>query len=528
MEEVLPFDVNISNHPIPLIYQVTIPSYKDSDLGKSHVTFYVIEIRRRGNKVWTLEKRFNEFAELNSLLSKTYGHLPAMPHKTLLPLKEPSQINERRETLEKYLQVLSKRKDIISSEPLKRFLQLDNFAPEIVTKFPTHITDLKGFRFGIRDFIYLPEEGIMFVTTGDMSAISRFDSYVSNMKIPWGAVGSYEGAAVLGTVECYKQVPGDTQFQFEKLWGTNFESQAIVLYWDQICSILVIGKDNGSIMILKVSGPDYSQYEQVCNFQAHSKRIMGLYLNSITEYVYSIGEDKKFNVHHAKNGGIVANIYCGSNPLTNMIVDKENKRAFISNKNGHIFIFDISSRMPRIIFHIKAQTKGNIRGLYFDAYKNYLLTANYDDGVLALIDMQKPGKERYASIVANFEGKKKVRSCVWSTYRTELYTGTEDGVLTFWDAKDVNPLFALKAHEGGVTRLQWMENERILISAGKDKKLSFYEIPKEWRDKKVDAELYREEKQRRQKENLEKFKEMLSRQEVDSDEDDLAGWATEP
>jgi len=105
MEEVLPFDVNISNHPIPLIYQVTIPSYKDSDLGKSHVTFYVIEIRRRGNKVWTLEKRFNEFAELNSLLSKTYGHLPAMPHKTLLPLKEPSQINERRETLEKYLQV---------------------------------------------------------------------------------------------------------------------------------------------------------------------------------------------------------------------------------------------------------------------------------------------------------------------------------------------------------------------------------------------------------------------------------------
>ena len=99
----------------------------------------------------------------------------------------------------------------------------------------------------------------------------------------------------------------------------------------------------------------------------------------------------------------------------------------------------------------------------------------------------------------------------------------------------------MKAHEGGITKLQWMENERILISAGKDKKLSvkkifnkkilikqFYQIPKEWRDKKVDAELYREEKMRRQKENLEKFKEMLKRQEVDSDEDDLAGWATDP
>ena len=79
------------------------------------------------------------------------------------------------------------------------------------------------------------------MTTGDMSAMSRFDAYVSNMKIPWGATGSYEGVSILGTVECYKQIPGETQFQFEKLWGANFESQAIVLYWDQICSILAIG-----------------------------------------------------------------------------------------------------------------------------------------------------------------------------------------------------------------------------------------------------------------------------------------------
>lgn len=125
-------------------------------------------------------------------------------------------------------------------------------------------------------------------------------------------------------------------------------------------------------------------------------------------------------------------------------MDKENKRAFISNKTGHIFIFDISSRMPRIIFHMRTQTKGNIRGLYFDNYKNYLATANYDDGVLGLIDTQKPGKEKYSNIIANFEGKKKVRCCVWSTYRTELYTGTEDGVITFWDATETNPLCRLK------------------------------------------------------------------------------------
>jgi len=57
---------------------------------------------------------------------------------------------------------------------------------------------------------------------------------------------------------------------------------------------------------------------------------------------------------------------------------------------------------------IQAHPEGTIRGLCFDNYKNYLLTANYDDGVLALIDLQSPGKEKYSSIIANFEGRKKV------------------------------------------------------------------------------------------------------------------------
>lgn len=46
--------------------------------------------------------------------------------------------------------------------------------------------------------------------------------------------------------------------------------------------------------------------------------------------------------------------------------------------------------------------------MYFDAYRNYLLTGDYDDGTLALIDMQKPDRAKYSHIITHLKGRKKV------------------------------------------------------------------------------------------------------------------------
>jgi len=46
--------------------------------------------------------------------------------------------------------------------------------------------------------------------------------------------------------------------------------------------------------------------------------------------------------------------------------------------------------------------------MHFDGIKNYLVTSNYDDGVIALVDLQKPGKEKYAHNIASLTGKLKV------------------------------------------------------------------------------------------------------------------------
>ena len=48
--------------------------------------------------------------------------------------------------------------------------------------------------------------------------------------------------------------------------------------------------------------------------------------------------------------------------------------------------------VPRSIHILQAHPKGSIRAMYFDIGRNYLITGNHEDGVIAIHDLDKPGK----------------------------------------------------------------------------------------------------------------------------------------
>ena len=89
----------------------------------------------------------------------------------------------------------------------------------------------------------------------------------------------------------------------------------------------------------------------------------------------------------------------------------------------------------------------------------------------------------------------------------------------------------LKAHESGITHMQWFEKDRMLITSAKEKciKVSlktwkipyklfifpsliflyifkkFWKLPEEWRDSKVEREEERENEIRKETQNILKF-----------------------
>ena len=85
---------------------------------------------------------------------------------------------------------------------------------------------------GIRDFLYLENEGIVFVALSDMKLASRLDSYMTNMNFPWE---EKSGAHVtVGAIITYKvEVSKEDVLQpwtFEKIWVKSYPSQVHYIY----------------------------------------------------------------------------------------------------------------------------------------------------------------------------------------------------------------------------------------------------------------------------------------------------------
>lgn len=73
-----------------------------------------------------------------------------------------------------------------------------------------------------------------------MSVTSRVDSYLTNMKMPWEKEVPPGTTVTVGAVECYLQTGKLEEVKFEKLWTKTFQTQVIVMHWDQpTCNLLV-------------------------------------------------------------------------------------------------------------------------------------------------------------------------------------------------------------------------------------------------------------------------------------------------
>jgi hypothetical protein len=63
----------------------------------------------------------------------------------------------------------------------REFLELDSQIPESVVNTPIKVAELPDLNLGGRDFIYLKEEGLLFIAQSDMNITSRLDSYLTNV-----------------------------------------------------------------------------------------------------------------------------------------------------------------------------------------------------------------------------------------------------------------------------------------------------------------------------------------------------------
>ena len=70
---------------------------------------------------------------------------------------------------------------------------------------------------------------------------------------------------------------------------------------------------------------------------------MGVAIDNLTNICYTISEDKYLKCIDITRGMIISEVPVSANKLTALVLDKDYKRVFITNKASDVYIYDIST-----------------------------------------------------------------------------------------------------------------------------------------------------------------------------------------
>ena len=280
---------------IKSILQANITSFSEKFINQKRETLYLLNCTSLyTNKKWSMEKLYSDFENLHNALCQVISDPPQLTGKSLFKVTSFNELTNRQYLLQEYLHECCLRKDIISTDAFKDFLNLDKQAPELLLNRPTLLSEFNKLPLSIQNFIYLEDDGVIFLACSDMDLKSRIEAYITNTNLPWESkskthlsVGAFFVFKVLFNPE--------KGFKFEKIYAKSFPEQTGCISWNKASNTVHIGLDSGKMVFYKLN-PDsnFTQFEQYIEFKPHKDRVTGIMYDAETGYIYSISSDKKF------------------------------------------------------------------------------------------------------------------------------------------------------------------------------------------------------------------------------------------
>ena len=506
------------------ILGINVLSYVDKLVGSKIVTFYQVEITSRITKnSWKIDKRYSEFKKLHDAMLKIYPRLPKIPGTTLFKVTSPEALKSRQKALEAFLRSCVQRRDILQNKLFKEFLELEKNAPEIVGNDVDLYYDYKKLPLGCRNFKVIPHRKIMVVCCSNMNILSRSNVMLSNISF---SKKNDDDKVPMGALFIYQCEPSKEEvYAIHKIWAKPFPIQTGTLYWEDQNQILSVGNDDGKIYVFRPK-PNcyYDEMEQIAEYNVHTDRVMGIGIDVKTNFLYSCSTDKTFWVSdllRSKNSQMINSTEVG---YTNLELDQENRRIFLTTEHGEIYVYSIVSYPPILVRNMQTSSLSSIRAFHIDKTNGYIFTGNVG-GKICIMNLPPVNKEKLMSEISNFGvGEMKIRVCVTNPENRELMTGDESGRVVIWSLKIGKPIYLWHAHDMAITQMQYEKDNRQLWTGGKDMRIKLWILPEKWVSEEVDL-FDKEEKYNIADESIEKKEKKEGEEDDDEeDEDDVTGW----
>lgn len=510
---------------------IAITSYHEKYLEKKTVTFYNIECESHiTERKWTLEKRYSDFKTMRDNMLKLIPSMPDFPGTTFFKVSSAEALNKRKDELQKFLRECVLRKEILLQVEFRDFLDLNANAPEIIGNDVTLSYDYKKLPMGCRSFIVVPHKQIMCVCCSDMNIISRADSMLTNLHMPWEK--KTDKHVPLGCAFIYQCKPDPKEtYIIHKAWAASYPIQTGVIFWEDTKEIYCVGNDDGKVHVYKMKPKSYfTQADKVGELPIHTNRVMGLALDPRNMMLYSCSTDRNFYVTDLNEGKGLPSTLINVSIMgyTNLEYDQKNNRIFLTNEAGELSVYSLESGAPECVRNLQTSSLSCIRAFHVD-YMNCNIFTGSVNGKICIMNLGLPGKERLISEISNFGVTMKIRVCTYHPGNHELITGDEEGRVTIWGLKTGKPIYMWGAHPGSAITQIWYEKEfNILWTGGKDKHIRMWKLPDKW----VGSEVSQFEENTVSKitakiaeKKIEKLNEL---DQDDSDNDDLNGWNFRP
>jgi WD40 repeat protein len=524
-----------SEQNLTSILSISISSFNEKYVDGKTVTFYQLQLTSNITKTsWTLEKRYSDFKNLHTSLKALIPNVPSIPSTTFFRVSSIDALTKRRIELEKFIQECVFRKEILMNQLTKDFLEIEKNAPELIGNEVIKKYEYTRCPLGVRGFILLPHREIFLLCCSDMNIMSRADSMISNISMPWDK--SNDTKVPLGAAFVYQCKPDPKKkedYIIHKIWVRSYPIQTGVISWDDIDEMYCVGNDDGAIYLYKhKEGSKYTDFDSVAELRYHRNRVMGVAYDSKTKCLYSCSTDRTFYVCDLSSSQNAYSLVCSSDAgYTNLEYDQKNNRVFLTDEYGVLSCFITTSYPPMQVLNLYTTSNNSIRAFHVDYINKYIFTGSVN-GMICIMNLGDPGKEKFISQISSFQiTNMKIRVCKYNKNGHVLMTGDEVGRVTIWSLKTGKPIYMWEAHpKSAITTLFFEQKENLLWTGGKDKCIRVWKLPEKFESSEVSN--FQSEGIQQITESLAIMKiEKASKkngEDYDSSDDDLNGWDFRP
>eukprot|EP00439_Symbiodinium_sp_Y106_P012095 s2382_g1.t2 len=252
-------------------------------------------------------------------------------------------LESRKNALAAYLQGLAHRRDILNCLEAQEFFGMcerDQTLRQPSEREPKLVSEVQEAAYGITSFVYEASRGLLLLGAADCNWISRMDTKLTNIKLPWEPVAPDLPSSQMSL---WKESPPNSksyQLQFACRYSSSISCVALVTGGEE-GGCCLCGLNDGAVGFQKMSAPSGVSRGATLPLLKHTAAVSALAVDERAQWLFSASKDNALKVYDLVRQMMQCETHSPT-PTTSMHFEEAQQRLFTGLQSGQIAVWDTS------------------------------------------------------------------------------------------------------------------------------------------------------------------------------------------